>query len=148
MITDLYHKDILRHAAAARGHGRLDPADGSATVDNPLCGDRVHVDVKLTDGHIAEIAQDTRACVLCQASVSIIAARAVGETAQSLEALAERVRDMLDKNAPPPDGKWADFAVFDPVRETRSRHSCVLLPFEAVAKALAEATGRKPKDGG
>ncbi len=139
MTTDLYHKDILRHAAAARGHGHLESPHGSVTVDNPLCGDRVHVDVRLADGRIAEIAQDTRACVLCQASVSIIAAGARGETAESLAAVAGKVRAMLKENAPAPDGKWADFAVFDPVRETRSRHTCVLLPFEAVARALAEA---------
>jgi NifU-like protein involved in Fe-S cluster formation len=37
-----------------------------------------------------------------------------------------------------PDG-WPDLAAFEPVRDAKSRHECVLLPFEALEQAVKEA---------
>ena len=139
MAEDLYQRALLRHAADAHGAGRLAPADGSATIDNPLCGDRVTVDVRLDHGEVAELRHEVRACVLCQAAASILAVNAEGETADSLKALEDAVRGMLKDAAPAPQGKWAEFQVFTPVAPYRNRHSCVLLPIEAAEKALADA---------
>lgn len=139
MAEDLYQRALLRHAADAHGAGRLTDADGSATIDNPLCGDRVTVDVRLTEEQVAELRHEVRACVLCQAAASILAAHAEGETPETLGDLEQAVRAMLAEGAPPPQGKWAEFEVFGPVAPYRNRHSCVLLPIEAAEKALAAA---------
>lgn len=139
MAEDLYQRALLRHAADAHGAGRLADADGSATIDNPLCGDRVTVDVRLDEGQVAELRHEVRACVLCQAAASILAAHAEGETAESLRDLEQDVRAMLTADAPPPQGKWGEFEVFGPVAPYRNRHSCVLLPIEAAEQALATA---------
>ena len=52
------------------------------------------------------------------------------------------MRAMLKQNGPPPQHKWADLAVFEPVREYKARHASTLLTFDAVVAALdlAEAT--------
>jgi NifU-like protein involved in Fe-S cluster formation len=46
---------------------------------------------------------------------------------------------MLKSGDTAPKGDWQELAVFAPVQETRSRHICVRLPFEAVIAAMAEA---------
>jgi NifU-like protein involved in Fe-S cluster formation len=43
---------------------------------------------------------------------------------------------MLKENGPPPDGKWADIAVLEPVRDYKARHASTLLTFDAVVSAL------------
>jgi NifU-like protein involved in Fe-S cluster formation len=140
MSDQIYQTDLLRLAGAAHGHGRLPAPQASATLDNPMCGDRVTFDITLDgQGKVVEIAQTTRACVLCQASASIIAAHAPGHGAEEIAATERAVFDMLKTGGDAPAGEWADLAVFAPVRETRSRHVCVLLPFETVAAAIAEA---------
>ncbi len=137
MTVNIYHKELLRLAAVARGHGRLDNPDASVTLDNPLCGDRVTVDINVDgDGRITEIAQEVRACVLCQASISLLGAHAIGETGDSIGQISERVATMLGGEADAPDGKWADYSAFEPVRKYTSRHRCVMLPLEALSKAL------------
>ena len=133
MSAELYSPAIMRLAADAVGHGRLAGADGSATISNPLCGDRITVDVKLADGRITALSHEARACVLCQASASVLATQAAGLDADSLRALAGRLAD-ADALAQVPG--FGDFA---PVARHRSRLRCVTLPFEAAAAAVAAA---------
>lgn len=139
MSEDLYQRALLRLAADATGAGRLAAPDGSAVVDNPLCGDRVTMDVAIADGAIARLGHEVRACVLCQAAASILGAQAEGQRRADIAALRDRVTAMLREDAPPPEGRWRDFEIFLPVRPYRNRHSCVLLPIEALEQALADA---------
>lgn len=136
MSADLYQEKILALAHDGARAGRLVSPDATATVDNPLCGDRVTIDLGLKDGRIHEIAHHVRGCVLCQASAAALAAKAVGETPESLARAADALRAMLTGGAAPP-GAWAGFDAFTPVAEHKSRHSCVLLPFDAIAEALS-----------
>lgn len=135
-MDTLYKTDVLRLAAQATGAGKLADATKSVTVDNPLCGDRVSFDVKIgADGKIAAVGHTVKGCVLCQASASVIGANAKGETAASLDAIRENLRAMLKQGAAAPAGAWGTLATFAPVSGHKSRHECVLLPFEAVIQA-------------
>ena len=86
MIDELYQKDLLRLAANAARAKRLESPDASVTVDNPLCGDRVTIDLSLANERISAVGYDVKGCVLWQGSVAELGAHAVGETAQSLRA--------------------------------------------------------------
>ncbi len=50
---------------------------------------------------------------------------------------------MLKANGPPPQGKWAEFAVLEPVRDYKARHASTLLTFDAVVDALAQIAARE-----
>ncbi len=141
MSDELYQDAIMAHARAPHHAGTLAAADARATVDNPLCGDRVTIELSLADGQIADVAQTVRGCALCQASASMLADGAIGAPRDSGAGAREAVKAMLRDDAPPPDGRWSAFAAFLPARRARSRHDCVLLPFHALEKALAAATG-------
>ncbi|MNC92414.1 hypothetical protein D3C83_88400 [compost metagenome] len=55
-----------------------------------------------------------------------------------LRAVRDGFRAMIkDGGAVPPE--WPDLAAFEPVRREKSRHDCVLLPFEALDRALTAA---------
>lgn len=135
---DLYHQALVRLARAADGAGRLGGASAGATVDNPLCGDRVTVEVRLEGGRVAALAHRVRGCILCQASASLLGRGAPGRTPAELAAAHAALAALLRSGAPPPPGPFADLALFAPVRAVPSRHRCALLPFEALARALAE----------
>lgn len=139
MSDDLYQDAIVRHARASVRAGRLERPDASATVDNPLCGDRVIIDLKLDGEQIVEIAQHTRGCILCKASASIVAEHAIGETAASLLDVGGELTAMLKEGKPSPDGGWADLGAFKPVAQHKSRQPCVLLPFDALKEAFDNA---------
>lgn len=131
----LYRRALLRLAADATGAGRLAAPHASASLHNPACGDRVTVELSLTEGRITALAHVTQACVLTQASAALLAATAPGRDAASLADLAAEVRAFLKgglKSGPPPEG----YGVFDGVTGHAGRHVCVMLPLEAALKAL------------
>ena len=138
MRDDLYQRAIMDHARAAIGDGRLADADASVSLDNPLCGDRVGMDVRIADGGLAALAHRVRGCALSRAAASVIGARAAGQPVEDLRALRREVAAMLEAGAAPP---WPELSAFNPVRAYKSRHECVLLPFEALDQALAAAAG-------
>jgi nitrogen fixation NifU-like protein len=135
----LYHKEMLRHAAAAHGAGALDHADASVMLDNPLCGDRVTMDVTLKDGRVEKIGHRLHACVLCQASASILGEHAIGHTGAEIGALMTSVSAMLKEDGAVPSAPWEEFGIFEPVIPVRNRHTCVLLPIETLIKAIETA---------
>jgi NifU-like protein involved in Fe-S cluster formation len=72
-----------------------------------------------------------------------MARHVIGATAGELNALRDRMTRMLKANGPPPEGKWAEFAVLEPVRDYKARHASTLLTFDAVADALAQIAARE-----
>lgn len=137
MSDPLYRKEILRLAADAHGAGRLAAADASGIAHNPACGDKVIVDLALDDaGHIAAMGHETKACVLSQASASILGQTLKGARQEDVEALANQVAAMLMAHGPPPSPPFEAYAAFEGAVEHRNRHRCVLLPIEAVIAAF------------
>lgn len=137
MAADLYNEAIIGMAKANHAGGRLERPGASATCDNPLCGDRVTIDLRLTEGRIAELAQHTRGCLLTQAAASLIGRHAQGAAPETVRAVAAQLRRLLAGETVACD--WPDLAMFTPVQAVRSRHDCVLLPFEALEEAVARA---------
>lgn len=137
-MSEAIYNDAIKAAARDRSHvGRLPAADASVTCDNPLCGDRVTLDVALEAGRVAAIAHKTRGCLLTEAAAALLARHAVGRPAAELGPLVEQVRRFLDGSPPP----WPELDLFTPARQVHSRHECVLLPFEALRQALHDEKG-------
>ena len=134
MSEALYHKALVERARAGFGKGRLPDATSSATVDNPLCGDRVTLDLSIKDGRIAEIAHHVRGCVLCEAAAATIAEHGRGADRATLEAMSAAARALMAEGGAL-DPQWQCLEVFRPVHGAKSRRECVLLPFEALKRA-------------
>jgi NifU-like protein involved in Fe-S cluster formation len=136
MLDDVYNKRILALAADIPRLGRLPAPQASATAHSRLCGSTVTVDVVLEDDRVVDFAQEVKACALGQASSSIMARHVIGATAAELRAARDTLRRMLKENGPPPEGRFAEAAVLEPVRDFKARHASTLLPFDAVVEAI------------
>jgi NifU-like protein involved in Fe-S cluster formation len=143
MINEIYNQRILELAGNIPRLGRLASPDASAKAHSRLCGSTVVIDLSVEDGRVVEFAHDVKACALGQASSSLMARHVIGSTAEELNALRETMTRMLKANGPPPDGKWEEFAVLEPVRDYKARHASTLLTFDAVADALAQVAARE-----
>jgi NifU-like protein involved in Fe-S cluster formation len=137
MSDPLYKKELLRLAADAHGAGHLPDADATGEAFNVTCGDKVTVELSLKDGRIDAMAHDTKACVLAQASASILGQSLKGASLEDVEQLANDVAAMLITKSMPPAAPFEAYAAFEGATEHRNRHRCVLLPVEAVLAALA-----------
>jgi NifU-like protein involved in Fe-S cluster formation len=138
MINDVYNARILELAGNIPRIGRLSDPDASATAHSKLCGSTVTVDLKMDGDVVTDFAHDVKACALGQASSSIMARNVIGSNAGELRSLRETVRKMLKENGPPPQGKWGDIAVLEPVRDYKARHASTMLTFDAVVAAIDE----------
>ncbi len=137
MSEELYQAALVARAKQGRTRGRLAQPQNSITLDNPLCGDRVTLDVNLTDGRVSAVGHHVRGCLLCEASAELIAAHATGKTQGELADATSAVTAILREGKDAPAGAWSELAIFAPVHKVKSRQDCVLLPFEALNKALA-----------
>jgi SUF system NifU family Fe-S assembly protein len=143
MLNEVYNRRILELAGNIPRLGRLADADATATAHSKLCGSTVTVDLKMDGDEVTDFAHDVKACALGQASSSIMAHNVVGATAQELRDLRESVRRMLKENGAAPDGKWADVAVLEPVRDYKARHASTLLTFDAVVDAIDQIEAKR-----
>ena len=135
MSDQLYQERIVALAKARTGAGKLASPTRSARRDNPLCGDRVSIDVRLDgDGRIAEIGHQVRGCLLCQASASALSSVAVGRDKAGIAAIRHEAEKAIGREMGNPH---EPFTAFAPVRAYKSRQECVLLPFEALEEALS-----------
>lgn len=135
----LYQEALLRLARGAAAAARLGSADATARRDNPLCGDDVTVDVRVRGGRVAGVGHHVRGCVLCQAAMAVVSASAPGQTREELSRVRVALAAMLREGGAVPPYPWEELAAFLPVRDVPSRHTCVLLPFDTLADALARA---------
>lgn len=136
MSDPLYAKELLRLAARATGAGALEPCDASGLAYNPVCGDRIRVSLRLKEGRIMQLAHETQACVLTQASASILGAKLKDADLPTVERLKQAVSAML-RGESVPDAPFEDYRALMGAVIHRNRHKCVLLPIEAVLSALA-----------
>ncbi len=144
MLNDVYNEKILDLAGNIPRLGRLAKPDATATAHSKLCGSTVTIDLKMDGGAVTDFAHDVKACALGQASSSIMARHIVGSTPDELRDLRETVRKMLKENGTPPkDGKWAEIAYLEPVRDYKARHASTLLTFDAVVKAVDEIEAKR-----
>ena len=143
MIDEVYNRRILELAGNIPRLGRLASPDASATAHSKLCGSTVTVDLVMRGDVVTDFAHEVRACALGQASSSVMAHHVVGSNARELRELRDVVRRMLKENGRPPDGKWADIAVLEPVRDYKARHASTLLTFDAVVDAIGQIEAKR-----
>jgi NifU-like protein involved in Fe-S cluster formation len=143
MLNEVYNNRILELAGNIPRLGRLSEPDASATAHSKLCGSTVTVDLKMDGPVVTDFAHEVKACALGQASSSIMARNVVGANASELRGLRETVRRMLKENGAAPQGKWADIAVLEPVRDYKARHASTLLTFDAVVSAIDQIEAKR-----
>ena len=95
MLEDLYQKEIIQLARQSRQRLTLDSPKYSARVDNPLCGDRVTVDLIIEVGIVKKIGIKVRGCALCEAASELLVLNSVGLTSADLLHAKSNLRDYL-----------------------------------------------------
>ena len=141
-MPNLYYEQIIKLAAEARQIQPLPKPDAEIVHINPMCGDEIKLSLDASQELLA-IGFEIRGCLLCQAASArmkeIFHGRESDKTLKRLPAILE----MFAKQGVP-----QGLEPFAPVKEYRARHSCVLLPFEALREALPVAGLILPDDAG
>ncbi|WP_404293413.1 iron-sulfur cluster assembly scaffold protein [Microvirga sp. RSM25] len=143
MLNDIYSRRILELAADIPHLGQLSEPDASATARSKLCGSTVTVYVKLEGNVVTAFAHEVKACALGQASSSIMGRNIIGATIAELREVRDAASRLLRADGEPPQGKWGDLKVLEPLRDYKARHASILLTFDAVVDALDQVEARR-----
>lgn len=135
---DIYSQRILELAAALPRTARLAAPQATAKAHSKLCGSTVTVDLAMEGDVVSNYGQSVKACLLGQSAASVMGREIVGSRAEELRAVGAAMRKMLKEGGPPPEGRWADLAVLEPVRDYKARHPSTLLVFDAVEVAIGK----------
>ena len=120
-MDDLYRDYILEHYRRPHNFGVLDAPTASFEGANPLCGDRITMQIGVRDGVVAEIAFTGRGCAISQASASLLTDEIMGMPVEKAEAF--RADDLLDLLG---------------IEISPARLKCAMLSLETLEHALAE----------
>lgn len=132
-----YTLEILRLAASLPIEGALAGASHEAEARSVTCGSTIRTGLRVEDGRIAAIGQDVTACAYGQASAALVQDWAPGRLKAEVIVMRAAVKAWLEGRGDVPDAMIA----LAPVQGRTGRHGAVLLPFDAVLKALE--TGAK-----
>jgi nitrogen fixation NifU-like protein len=121
-MDSVYREEILDHYKNPRNFGQLAEPDVHVEANNPLCGDRLAMDLIVKDGIVQDVAFTGRGCAISQASASMLTEEMVGKR---LDELAKTTRqDLLDNLG---------------IEVSYARLKCALLSLGMLRLALAQA---------
>ncbi|GAB1484600.1 iron-sulfur cluster assembly scaffold protein SufU [Treponema sp.] len=133
---DSIYEEIIRDRYKKPRRRRV--LDGLPFVENPSCGDRVRVSIKVgDDGTITDAAFDGNGCSISMSSADILATDLIGKTPEAARALIERflavLRGELDVDEL---DELGDAAAFKGIARLPVRVKCAALAWRAALDAL------------
>lgn len=138
-VKSLYQEIIVDHNRNPRNFGRLEGADRVAEGYNPLCGDRLHLYVKLDDGRIADLRFDGSGCAISVAAASLMTDTLKGRTVAEAESLFHDFHHLVtNEGAPDPEAvaSLGKLAALLGVRDYPARVKCATLCWHTLHSAL------------
>jgi nitrogen fixation protein NifU and related proteins len=138
-LNDLYRDVILDHNRQPRNFGPLEPADASVEGFNPMCGDRLTLRLRMSDGTISDIRFEGQGCAISTASASLMTEAVKGKTREQALRLFDEVHELLTDDAAAAGEALGKLAALSGVREYPARVKCASLCWHTLASALKAA---------
>jgi nitrogen fixation NifU-like protein len=93
-MDDLYRDYILEHYRRPHNFGPIEDASAQYEGSNPLCGDRITMQLRVRDGVVEAVGFTGRGCAISQASASLLTDEIKGKPLADVEAI--RADDLLE----------------------------------------------------
>ena len=133
---ELYQELILDHYKNPRNSRKLDAAIHHAHGNNPLCGDKVDIHLRITDGAITDVSFEGAGCAISQATASLLTEALENKSSDEAESLYINVMEMLTAKEECNTEKLGDLAALASVRDFPMRVKCATLPWQTLKAAL------------
>lgn len=140
-LRDLYQEVILDHNKHPRNFRSVEPHSHQANGYNPLCGDRVTIQLSIEDGVIANIGFQGDGCAISTASASIMTEVLEGKTVEEAQGLFDQFHDLVTRDDAYPEVALGKVAVLAGVRDYPMRVKCATLAWHTLHAALEEKEG-------
>ena len=140
-LADLYQQIIIEHNRSPRTFKVVEDATRVAAGDNPLCGDKITLYVKLDGGVISDVGFQGKGCAISQASASLMTSAVKGKSVAEAETLFKGFHDMVTgQNAAPDTKALGKLAAFAGVKQFPARVKCANLAWHTLHAAVTDSS--------
>jgi nitrogen fixation protein NifU and related proteins len=147
--SDLYQELILDHQKNPRNFGELAGANHHAEGFNPLCGDKVSLDLKVSaEGVIEDIRFKGSGCAISKASASMMTVSLKGKKIEAARILFSQFHNLVTGQGDAQGGDLGKLKVFAGVKEYPARVKCASLAWHTLQAALLNETNTVTTDDG
>lgn len=139
-LDTLYRQVIMDHYKNPRNNGEFD-GDDSVTVNmnNPTCGDRIQLQLKIEDGKVVEAKFSGEGCSISLASASMMTQAVKGLTTEEAVAMSGIFSDMmLGKDYDEDRFDLGDIEALQGVTKFPARIKCATLAWKAMEKGIED----------
>lgn len=150
-LDSLYKEVILDHYRNPRNRAELGTVDRHADGNNPLCGDKVSVDLTLDGDTVTGIAITGQGCSISQASGSLMSEAVKGKTIDEIAGLRELFTTMMTSeeqfvDPERPGATLGELEALSGVKAFPVRIKCASLPWATLDVAISGAADRVTTD--
>ncbi|MEE3954941.1 Fe-S cluster assembly sulfur transfer protein SufU [Peribacillus frigoritolerans] len=137
-LDTLYRQVIMDHYKKPRNKGMLE--DGSMTIDmnNPTCGDRIRLTMKIEDGKVSDVKFDGDGCSISMSSASMMTQAIKGKNVDTALAMSETFSLMIQGKEYDDEMDLGDIEALQGVSKFPARIKCATLAWKAMEKGLKE----------
>ena len=136
-VGTLYQDLILDHNRSPRNYRVIEQANRKAEGNNPLCGDRLTVWLRMEGDSIEDVAFQGSGCAISRASASLMTMAVKGKTKAEAADLSDRFRQLVTGTLEPDQARsLGKLVAFAGVAEFPVRIKCASLPWHALRAAL------------
>jgi nitrogen fixation NifU-like protein len=136
-LSALYQDLILDHNRSPQNYRPMEDANRKAQGNNPLCGDRLTVWLRVEDEKIVDVTFQGLGCAISMASASLMTSAVKGKTRLEAKALFDRFLGLITGSSEDADpDTLGKLAVFSGVSEFPIKVKCASLSWHAMRAAL------------
>lgn len=135
-----YQREILKHNKSPFGYGAMEDFSFKCEGNNPLCGDRYTVYVRIEEGVLNSVSFEGEGCAISKASASLMTTLVEGRPLADVESLFRHFEGMLAGQGIDSESGFDDemqaLSLFEPLSKTRSRVKCATLCWATLIGAM------------
>ena len=135
----LYEEVILDHNRSPRNWGEI-PGARHIEGRNPLCGDKISLDVQVDGDIVSDIKFTGEGCAISKASASMMTQAIKGKTREEADRIYEGFHDLVTGKTPGamPDKSLGSLRAFAGVSKFPARVKCATMAWHALKEGLQE----------
>lgn len=139
-LDNLYRQVIMDHYKNPRNKGSLDEGNLTIDMNNPTCGDRIHLTLKVENGIVTDVKFDGEGCSISMSSASMMTQAIKGKDVETAMKLSHIFSDMMQGKEVEIDDELdlGDIESLQGVSKFPARIKCATLAWKAMEKGLNE----------
>jgi len=137
-LDNLYRRVIMDHYKNPRNRGILEDGSHTINMNNPTCGDRIQLTMKVEDGIVKNANYEGEGCSISMSSASMMTQAIKGKKVEEALKLATIFSDMMLGKEYDEDLDLGDIEALQGVSKFPARIKCATLAWKAMEKGLKE----------